>query len=177
MTDAPPPRPEIILRAPTTNDAERLLAFEHATAADEVLQGLDQASPMPLEERREWLTALDADTFVLLAEQQGKIKGILECRVREQPRLKSHVGRFYISIARELWGQGVGSRMLQKMLDWANTVDGLEKVTLTVLANNERAIGLYQKFGFTEEGRKRREYQLSDGEYTDEVLMALFLVR
>ena len=45
---------------------------------------------------------------------------------------------------------------------------------LAVFANNTRAIGLYESLGFVEEGRLRRDVQLSDGSYGDTFLMAKF---
>jgi ribosomal protein S18 acetylase RimI-like enzyme len=48
----------------------------------------------------------------------------------------------------------------------------LEKIKLSVIATNERAIGLYKRFGFQEEGRRLRELKYSNGSYADTILMA-----
>jgi ribosomal protein S18 acetylase RimI-like enzyme len=50
----------------------------------------------------------------------------------------------------------------------------VEKVALSVYPGNERAIALYRKFGFVEEGRLVRQSKKSYG-YEDELVMARFL--
>lgn len=45
---------------------------------------------------------------------------------------------------------------------------------LRVRSTNARAIGLYKKLGFVEEGRFRRRLRLEDGTFVDDVAMAYF---
>ncbi|KPY48289.1 GCN5-related N-acetyltransferase [Pseudomonas viridiflava] len=47
----------------------------------------------------------------------------------------------------------------------------LRRVELTVYADNEAAIGLYQKFSFETEGRLR-QYAIRDGMMVDALTMA-----
>ena len=51
----------------------------------------------------------------------------------------------------------------------------LEKIYLKVHATNGRAISLYQKLGFREEGRLVRDLKLGPNEYVDTVVMSLFV--
>jgi diamine N-acetyltransferase len=48
----------------------------------------------------------------------------------------------------------------------------LHKIALDVLTSNERALSIYRRVGFTEEGRLR-EQVFVDGEYVDVLRMAL----
>jgi RimJ/RimL family protein N-acetyltransferase len=48
----------------------------------------------------------------------------------------------------------------------------LHKVSLEVLATNQRAINLYKKLGFVEEGRKREEVLKGDI-YVDSIIMSI----
>ena len=48
----------------------------------------------------------------------------------------------------------------------------LHKISLEVLATNKRAINLYKKLGFVEEGRKREEV-LKHGFYIDSIIMSI----
>jgi RimJ/RimL family protein N-acetyltransferase len=171
---------DVFLRQPTLADAQAIFDFDRSVQGEAVLQGNDpDEEPMPVAERKEWIrNALESgDCLVLLAEHKSRVKSLLECRVRERPRMNSHVLRFYISIARELWGKGLGTAMLESMLDWARSHPSIEKVSLSVLSSNKRAIQLYRKLGFEEEGRKRREFRLPDGTEADDVFMAIFLER
>ena len=72
----------------------------------------------------------------------------------------------------ELLGKGLGTEVTQLVLSHAFGTLGLHRVSLRVLAYNERAIRCYEKCGFRTEGRERQS-ALVDGEYYDDVLMGL----
>lgn len=57
--------------------------------------------------------------------------------------------------------QGIAARLLQHCLQRAQSA-GLERAWLEVRAGNRPAIALYQRFGFTEAGRRKKYY--ADGE-------------
>jgi RimJ/RimL family protein N-acetyltransferase len=57
--------------------------------------------------------------------------------------------------------------------DWA-AAHGLHRLELTVMARNTRAIRLYERMGFSVEGR-RSECLLIDGQFIDELTMAVIL--
>jgi RimJ/RimL family protein N-acetyltransferase len=71
--------------------------------------------------------------------------------------------------------QGIGTRLIGQGTDWARRV-GAHKVALEVWPHNERAIALYTKMGFVEEGRLRKHYRRRNGELWDAVVMGLLLV-
>jgi RimJ/RimL family protein N-acetyltransferase len=64
-----------------------------------------------------------------------------------------------------------GHQMARQSTDWRRHASRLE---LTVMAHNSRAIGLYQRTGFSVEGR-RAECLLIDGQFIDELYMATVL--
>jgi L-phenylalanine/L-methionine N-acetyltransferase len=69
-------------------------------------------------------------------------------------------------------GRGSGARMLGEILDFCRE-RGFLRVELSVAVNNEKAIRLYKRAGFAEEGRLRKYSHLaSRGEYWDEYLMS-----
>ncbi len=70
-------------------------------------------------------------------------------------------------------GQGLGEEAMRLCLTYAFERLGLRKVSLGVLANNERALRLYERLGFVIEGRKRQEYW-SHGAFQDRIDMGLF---
>ena len=65
--------------------------------------------------------------------------------------------------------------MLQILIDWGKSNPTIEKLSLSVLATNCRAIKLYRRFGFVEEGRRINEVKLGPGQYVDDVLMYRFV--
>lgn len=72
-----------------------------------------------------------------------------------------------LQIIPDLRGQGFGNQLLKAVLDQAY-VCVCEKVILEVRSKNKPALGLYGKYGFTQNGI-RRKYYLDDGD--DAVLM------
>jgi RimJ/RimL family protein N-acetyltransferase len=48
---------------------------------------------------------------------------------------------------------------------------GIEKLSLAVFAENQRAIALYKSCGFVEEGRRKGEFRVG-GRAVDDLLMA-----
>jgi GNAT superfamily N-acetyltransferase len=87
------------------------------------------------------------------------------CKCRFSP-LKSGMG---VAVAWQ--GQGVGSRLLAAVLDLADNWMNVQRVELSVYADNEAAIALYRKFGFDTEGLFR-EYAVRDGALVDALSMA-----
>ena len=60
--------------------------------------------------------------------------------------------------------------MMQEILEIVRQ-SSFEQLELTVFADNERAIRLYEKAGFVKTGVLPRAYRLKDGSYHDEVQM------
>ena len=69
----------------------------------------------------------------------------------------------------------IATVLLQSLIDWAAAKPLIEKIGLTVHANNENAIRLYRKFGFIEEGRRSKELKLGPDIYVDDILMYRFV--
>ncbi len=88
----------------------------------------------------------------------------------------NHIHRraeFQIIIAPAHQGKGYATAATRLAMDYAFTVLNLYKLYLIVDCANERAVKVYAKLGFTEEGRLREEFFV-DGEYRDVLRMAMF---
>jgi RimJ/RimL family protein N-acetyltransferase len=73
---------------------------------------------------------------------------------------------------RDAWGQGYGTEALHLALQYAFDELNLHRITLTVIAYNERAIALYERAGFQREG-VFREFGQRDGKRYDMYLYGL----
>lgn len=69
-------------------------------------------------------------------------------------------------------GKGLGTEAVRALLDFGFNELKLHKIYLHVFTNNERAIHVYKKVGFKEEGT-RREQAFIDGKYLDEMVMGI----
>ncbi|HLE12815.1 MAG TPA: GNAT family protein [Bacteriovoracaceae bacterium] len=65
--------------------------------------------------------------------------------------------------------------LLNALIEWAFRNKTIEKIGLSVHANNDRAIALYKKLGFEIEGIKKRDLKYGDDQYIDTVVMARFV--
>ncbi len=73
---------------------------------------------------------------------------------------------FQIIIAPKYQGFGYARTLINKALNYAFTILNLHKVYLSVAVNNEKAIHLYEKCGFKEEGQLIEEIFVN-GKYMD----------
>ncbi len=109
--------------------------------------------------------------LVLVAEHEGRLLGSAGLHPVGPSLRRRHAAVLGISVAHESQGQGVGRALLQALCDYADRWGQLLRIELTVFADNERAIRLYQSLGFEHEGR-HRAYALRDGAYVDALCMA-----
>jgi RimJ/RimL family protein N-acetyltransferase len=159
--------------------ADALAALAHARAcATESNFLLTTAEEFDLSEDQEraWIEGLRVhpNQLGLGAFRDGELVGVLAFESGRRRR-NAHRGEFGMSVRKSYWGNGIATALIQALLDWAHGRSEVELVCLSVFASNERAIRLYRRFGFSEDGRRRRSYRLGADSYEDEVLMSLFV--
>jgi len=118
---------------------------------------------------------LDTDksrNLFLVAVVADEIVGFSRCEGIELRRFW-HKVEFGVCVARAYWGHGIGKNLLVQSIEWADQT-GVEKMTLTVVASNEKAIELYQKSGFEIEGILKKDRRHVDGQYHDTIVMGRF---
>jgi len=77
-----------------------------------------------------------------------------------------------IEILEEFQGKGYGSEAITWILEWAFKRLGLHRVQVRAFGWNVRAIELYKRLGFTEEGRWR-DALWHDGRFWDDVQLSM----
>jgi len=116
--------------------------------------------------------ARSANSVVLLAELGDQLAGYAELTGGSMRRSRA-TAYVVIGVRAHAAGRGIGAGLLARAKDWA-VAHGLHRLELTVMAHNTRAIRLYERMGFTVEGR-RSECLLIDGTFVDELTMAAIL--
>lgn len=117
-------------------------------------------------------------TFLMGAWVDGEMAGSVACE-RELKRKLRHRANIVGMYVRESHTRlGVGRRLLASCLDLARQAQGLEMLTLTVTASNERAVRLYEQAGFKVYGLLPRAIRIEAGrkqQYFDKAHMVLML--
>jgi ribosomal protein S18 acetylase RimI-like enzyme len=106
----------------------------------------------------------------LLGYESGQVFGYAMFRVGEAPEAVGgpnpiELVRFYVD--QNFIGQGYGSALMQACIDEA-TRDGYTPIWLGVWEKNDRAIGFYEKWGFTRVGMK--QFVLGTDPQTDVIM-------
>lgn len=179
-------------RQATPDDVDELISYVQRLAEEpgtRIMQHLGEFAPT-LEEGRAYLAEHELSTnsdFLVAplpfgepgAEQQvldesvaDKIVGAVNLSGGNR-RATRHSAKLGISVAKEQRGKGLGGVLLCEALAWARQA-GLRRVELNVFADNLTAIRLYQRFGFTVEGRRQRSIAC-DGRELDDLVMARLL--
>lgn len=166
----------MIIREARIEDAEALLKHaEKVYGEGRNLLTAPEEFNVTLEQEVQWLKDNKVKGHLtLVGEHDSIIVGMLNATKGSRKRVK-HICMFGISIQEEFCNHGLGSKMIQRLLDWAKEAKDIEKVCLEVFAHNERAIHVYEKLGFKVEGRKERHVKFEDGTYSDELIMGQFI--
>jgi [ribosomal protein S18]-alanine N-acetyltransferase len=156
---------EFVVRSARAGDA-RAMAEVFAAVAQE-RDGIATEPPVDVEERAAAF-ALGADGAIV-AVTRDRIVGMIHVEAS-----RHGFGEFGMFVDRDWRGRGVGSALVQAAVDRARS-QGLHKLCLEVFTHNTAAIALYRKCGFTEEGRRVKQYRRASGELWDTIVMGRLL--
>lgn len=158
---------ECILRNATAKDAK--VIKEHrimvAGETDYMLRYPDELTMTEEEEAKKLeKTENSVDEIHLIAELDGKLVANAGIHpVGRFDRLK-HKADFGVSVKKAYWGLGLGTLMLEKMIMLAREA-GYQKMNLEVIAGNEKAIKIYEKYGFKLYGTEEKGFRYRDNTY------------
>ena len=85
-----------------------------------------------------------------------------------------HRAELGVSVAREYWGLGVGRALVEACIECARRA-GYAQIELDVVAENVRAVGLYERAGFVECGRNPRGFRSRTAGYQEIISMRMEL--
>ena len=146
------------------------------------LQALEESPPafgsLPADEPDLTRTATrlvaDNDRCFFGAFQGEQLVGIIRLSRYEAANEKHRAYLGGLFVVPDFRRTGCGRALIQAALNRASSLPGLRRVNLSVVVQQEAAIGLYQSFGFRRYGTERETF-LRDGRLYDEHLMTLSL--
>lgn len=163
---------KLIIKEALPEDAERLIEYTKQIGGETDNLSFDgRGLAVSVEEESEFLKKLDKDnkSAMFLAWREDKIVG--NGSLIPYSGRMGHRAELGLTVIKEQWKQGIGSLILEKLIEHAK-IKGIEIINLEVRSDNIGAIALYKKFGFQKIGRSPAFFKIGK-EYIDFDLMFL----
>jgi putative acetyltransferase len=128
--------------------------------------------PFPSEEVwKKRLTDAAEDLYALVACVEGEVVGMAGLHVYPKSPRRRHVGYLGMAVHDKWHARGVGTALMNGIIELADRWLNLTRLELNVWTDNEPALRLYKKLGFEIEGTQRK-FAFRDGTYVDAYAMA-----
>lgn len=157
---------KVLLKELRLEDKEKLIQMYSSLSRDAVQWGMP---PYTREVVERWLSSIH-DLISIVAVYDDKFVG--HAQIFRFPHLRRKgTGDLIIYLHQDFHNVGLGTAMLSKLIKIAKE-KGFRRIGLRVVADNKRAIHVYQKLGFKVEGVMKDSYYGEDEKYHDELVMA-----
>jgi RimJ/RimL family protein N-acetyltransferase len=166
----------LLIRQVAVDDAPAVLEYVHAISAESDFLSFGPGEfelTEPEEEEFIHNCLASENQLFIIGSIDDAIVSLLSFSGGHRPRVR-HSGEFSMSVRKQYWALGIGSFMLDTLIDWARCTQIVHKINLRVRTDNQRAISLYERKGFVREGTIRKAILL-DGKYYDHDWMGLEL--
>ncbi len=162
----------IIIKAATPDVAASILELNHKLDSETIYRAFAPGErETTVEQYSDHIGRLEAsiNSTILIAWDSDMAVGILEaiggCFKRTE-----HIVHVNIGILKSHWRMGIGIKLFDALENWARQ-NNIKRIELSVFTDNKRALALYNKLGFREEGLKKDSF-LVNGNYYDEFLLS-----
>ena len=165
---------EYVAQLASKDDAKEMLVYlkKVGSETDYLLFG-QEGVPMTVEQEEAFLEKVNKTPYSRMFVVKDDHQIIGNCYIHANPRDRiKHKAEIAISVLKAYWGKGVGYLLMKSLLDYANQTSFIETLYLEVISENERAIKLYEKFGFKTYGINKTAIKINN-QYFDWNLMRL----
>lgn len=157
------------IRAVTADDTAQIALL---MSRPEVLGNLLN---LPFPSEPGWKERLDREVRgigrFLVAFVDGTAVGLASLEESTVNTRRAHVLNLEICVAGEMQAKGLGNALMAEVVDYADNWAQALRVELHVFADNQTAITLYRRFGFTTDGLMK-SWALHNGQYADALAMS-----
>ena len=145
----------------THEETDYLLSYPDENSFDPEQEG------QFLKQKTESVNEIEIIAFV-----DGRVAGTAGIEAVGTKYKVRHRAEFGISVLKEYWGLGIGKALTEACIKCAEEA-GYAQLELNVVAENKRAIALYQKAGFVEYGRNPRGFNSRFNGFQEAIYMLL----
>lgn len=117
----------------------------------------------------------DYRRFVLGAFVDDTIVGLVGLNAEKRMKLSHKATIWGMFVLPEFRGRGIAKSLMREAIFMAGSIEDVEQINLCVVSNNIEAKNLYMSLGFEVYGNERHALKNSDGNYSDEDYLVLFL--
>lgn len=160
----------VIIRKAELRDAASIVKAEQEIAQE---PGFFCSLPSELSVQNVKNTIESSNGVYFVAELNGHLAGHAFLEILPLQSLK-HIAQLNIAVHKRFQNRGIGTLLMNRIIEWAKESKLIEKIELNVRASNTRAIALYKKMGFFEEGCLTHRVKTITG-YIDDILMSLYV--
>jgi RimJ/RimL family protein N-acetyltransferase len=137
---------------PSMDRLDDVLLFVNKLAKEDTYLSFHPGKEILRDDEEKWLQGQiksieDGASLLYWAISDGKIVGLVDVRRGKSVR-EWHVGTIAIMVDIDFRGEGLGKFLMELILKYAKEV-GIRTVKLDAFSDNEIAISLYKKVGFT----------------------------
>ena len=164
----------LVFRSAEKEDAEMLLPYLKRVCGETrfLLREADECKDMTIEQEEAFINshAENEKACLILAELDGEYVGNASFDVAGGSRRNFHRADIGIALYLDYTGMGIGKKLFALILETIEKC-GFETAELTVVEGNDRAIHMYESFGFVEVGRIPKANKYDDGTYAADIHM------
>ncbi|WP_373762311.1 GNAT family N-acetyltransferase [Weissella soli] len=141
---------ELVVRPAEADDAtgllQLLMQLQNESSTFMVANDLSAVDGVTEADNIEYLQTTTNNIILVMADEQANLYGVISAAaIPGQPR----VAEIGVAVLEKYQGHGFAQILLEELLLWAHDFSSIEKLVLTVQAQNLPAVHIYEKYGFT----------------------------
>ena len=106
-------------------------------------------------------TRKDEGSVIYVGKINDEIVALGSITTYNKPRIR-HRGELGLTVRKPYWNQGIATKMMQALMDFAKESTSCEIVELEVRSDNKTAVHLYEKFGFRTIGVYEKFFKIGE---------------
>lgn len=169
---------KIVIRKPVVSDAEDIISIISTADTETLFLARNPGEFCPTVQKEESVIdgiLSDTDSTWFVAEYEGKLVGQCSVRLIRRYQRYRHRAEVAFVVLKEYCDLGIGGKMMEECIRWCKEKK-ITQIELDVVTTNERAVTMYQNFGFEVTGTLPKALKYPDGTYADEYKMVKMLL-